>query len=85
MLINGSTGTSWQIHKSEHYLKMGPFDISGNNDACVDCSGWYTTYDHEAHSFDDSEMNLERERRALEEERRLEVLYARLDHRKVSR
>ncbi len=64
---------------------MRPVGISGSNDACVDCSGWYTAYDPETHSFDGSEIDPERERRVLEEERRFEVLYPSLDHRKVSR
>ncbi len=42
---------------------MGPVEVSGSNDARVDCSRWYTTYDPETHSFDGSEMDPERERR----------------------
>lgn len=55
----------------------------GSHNGSVDCGGWYTTYDPKNFNCDDSETELERERQALEEERKFEDLYASLEHPRV--
>lgn len=56
----------------------------GSHNGSVDCGGWYTPYDPTNYNCDDSETEIKRERQVFEEERKLEELYASLEHPRVS-